>query len=169
MRPKHILRLGILAVLTAMSTQALASTIPVGSRRVAPDFTLMDAKGHSFTLSQFKGKVVLLNFWATWCHGCKTEIPWYVDFQSTYSAAGLSVIGVSMDESWKPVLPFVQEQKVQYLIALGNEDLSKQYGVSSMPVSLLIDREGRIAEAHVGVVDKTSFEQDITTLLKQRD
>jgi hypothetical protein len=73
-----------------------------------------------------------------------------------------------MDESWKPVVPFIQEQKVNYLVALGNDDLTKQYNVSSMPVSLLIDREGRIAEWHVGVVDRTLFEQDITTLLKER-
>lgn len=168
MRHARNLRLVIFAVLTAMSTHALASTVPVDLREAASDFTLIDAKGHPFMLSQFKGKVVLLNFWATWCHGCKTEIPWYVDFQSTYNAAGLSVIGISMDESWKPVVPFIQEQKVNYLVALGNDDLTKQYNVSSMPVSLLIDREGRIAEWHVGVVDRTLFEQDITTLLKER-
>ena len=167
MRHLSIFRRVVLAILAATATGALAGTIPAASRKAAPDFSLTDAQGATVKLSQFKGKVVLLNFWATWCHGCKTEIPWYVEFQSAYQAEGLSVIGVSMDENWKPVRPFLQEHNVNYIVGIGDDALSRQYHVSSMPVSLLIDRDGRIAESHVGVVDRAAFESDIASLLKE--
>lgn len=146
-----------------------AATTPLESRKAAPDFTLTDVNGRPFTLSEFKGKVVLLDFWATWCHGCKTEIPWYIEFQNKYKNQGLSVIGVSMDDDgWKSVRPFLQEHDVNYLIGIGTEALGKQYNVVSMPVTLLIDRQGRIAESHSGMVDRQAFEQDIQELLRER-
>jgi peroxiredoxin len=136
-------------------------------RKAAPNFTLTDSKGGAIKLSDYKGRVVLLDFWATWCGGCKLEIPWYVEFQDKYKDRGLATIGVSMDEDgWKAVKPFLEKNKINYPVVIGNDNLAKLYGLEAMPMTLLIDREGKIAVSHVGVVDKASFEKDIQTLLQ---
>jgi peroxiredoxin len=138
-----------------------------GDRKAASDFALTDSHGVLLELSDYKGKVVVLDFWATWCHGCKIEIPWYMEFQRKYQARGLAVIGVSMDEDgWKSVKPYLAKHPISYPIAIGNPDLAKHYDVEAMPVTVLIDREGNIASSHAGMVDKASFESDILTLLR---
>lgn len=140
---------------------------PANLRKLAPDFTLVDSNGASIRLSDYKGKVVLLDFWATWCHGCKTEIPWYVEFQHKYRDKGLSVIGVALDEDgWKSIKPYIDKIKINYTIAVGSQELAKQYGAESLPVTLLIDREGKIAESRAGMVDKAAFEKDVQTLVR---
>jgi thiol-disulfide isomerase/thioredoxin len=131
-----------------------------------PDFTLPDANGAAITLSAYKGKVVLLDFWATWCGGCKVEIPWYMEFAKKYEPNGLAVIGVSMDqEGWSVVKPFMQAKQMTYPVVLGDDDLAKRFGLTSMPLTLLIDRGGKIALSHAGVVDKASFESKLRELL----
>ena len=156
-----------LVVAFALPAVAPADLTPATSRKAAPDFTLTDAKGAPVKLSAYKGRVVLLDFWATWCTGCKVEIPWYVEFQSKYKNSGLSALGVSMDDDgWKSVKPFLQQHKINYPIVIGNWDLGDRFGFSSMPATLLIDRDGRIADVHVGMVDKAAFENEIQTLLK---
>ena len=118
-------------------------------------------------MSGYKGKVVLLDFWATWCGGCKVEIPWYVEFDQKYRDKGLAVIGVSMDEEgMKVVKPFLAQKNIQYPVVIGNDELAKLYNLTSMPMTLLIDRDGKIAVSHTGIVDKGSFESDIQSLLK---
>src|SRR5579863_7342627 len=125
-------------------------------RRSAPDFALTDATGASVQLSGYKGKVVLLNFWATWCGPCKVEIPWFVQFQQTYKDRDFAVIGVSMDDDgWTSVKPYVTEKKINYRIIIGDDKLAQIYGgVESLPTSFVIDRGGRIASSHVGLVSK---------------
>ena len=145
-------------------------------RKPAPNFILTDAKGDTINLSTYKGKVVLLDFWATWCGGCKTEIPWYMEFDAKYKDRGLAVIGVSMDEDgWKSVKPFLALEKdpetgghtaMKYPVVIGSESLAKQYHLTSMPMTLLIDREGRIAVSHSGMVDKDDWESKIRFLLQ---
>ncbi len=133
----------------------------------APDFTLNDSGGSPVKLSAYKGNVVLLDFWATWCTGCKVEIPWYVEFQNKYRNDGLIAIGVSMDDDgWKSVKPFLEEHKLNYPVVIANQELTSRYGgLPSLPVTLLIDRDGKIAESHAGMVDKDVFEKKINTLL----
>lgn len=140
---------------------------PEGQRKEAPNFTLTDTTGQPLTLSAYKGKVVLLDFWATWCGGCKVEIPWYVKFDRKYRDKGLAVIGVSMDaEGMKIVRPFLAQRKIEYPVVIGNDGLAKQYNLTSMPMTLLIDRDGKIALSHTGIVDKDNFESHIRALLR---
>jgi peroxiredoxin len=141
---------------------------PAAARKDAADFSLKDSQRVLIRLSSYKGRVVLLDFWATWCTGCKQEIPWYMEFQNRYKEAGLSAIGVSMDDDgWKSVKPFLQEHKINYPIVVGNWDMGKHFGFNSMPATLLIDRDGKVADAHVGMVDKDAFEREIRMLLKE--
>ena len=166
---ESLLKLGAVALfmLSSFPWTTAADTTPPNSRKTAPDFTLVDSKGASIKLSGYHGKVVLLDFWATWCHGCKTEIPWYMEFQQKYRDQGLSVIGVAMDEDgWKSVKPYIEETKINYTIVVGNEGLAKKYGADSLPVTLLIDRDGKIAESHAGMVDKAAFEKDLQMLVQ---
>jgi peroxiredoxin len=155
--------------------QSLAASGPVqanlkseSDRKTAPDFTLEDANGKNVKLSGLKGKVVLVNFWATWCEGCQTEIPWLMEFDKKYQGRGLAVIGVSMDsDGWKSVRPWLKEKKVGYPIVIGNDELGNQYGLEGMPLTALIDRDGKIADVHPGLVNKAVTEQKIRMLLQQ--
>jgi peroxiredoxin len=156
------LTIALMAAFLGVPTPAPADNL----RKTAPNFTLSDSKGASIRLSDYKGKVLLLDFWATWCHGCKTEIPWYMEFQNKYKDKGLTVIGVSMDDDgWKSVKPFVEEQKMNYAVVIGNQGLAKLYAVDALPVTLLIDPNGKIAVSHAGMVEKDAFEKEIQALL----
>jgi peroxiredoxin len=137
-------------------------------RKPAPDFTLKDANGKSVKLSDYRGKVVLLNFWATWCGPCKIEIPWFIEFEQTYKDKGFSVLGVSMDDDgWAAVKPYLENRKVNYRVLLGDDEVGNQYGgIESLPTTFLIDREGRIASQHIGLVSKRDYAQEIQHLLE---
>ncbi len=145
-----------------------AAVKPGNERKAAPDFTLKDANGKSVKLSDYKGKVVLLNFWATWCGPCKIEIPWFIEFEQTYKDRGFSVLGVSLDDDgWEAVKPYLENRKVNYRVLLGNDDVGNQYGgIESLPTTFLIDREGRIATSHIGLVGKKDYQQEIEHLLQ---
>ena len=135
---------------------------------MAPDFTLTDANGNSVKLSDYRGKVVLLNFWATWCGPCALEITWFVEFEQQYKSKGLEVIGISMDEDgWKVVKPYIQERKVNYRVLLGNDTVSQLYGgVESLPTTFIIDRDGKFAfSPHVGLAEKNEYLSEIQSLL----
>jgi peroxiredoxin len=137
------------------------------ARKPAPNFTLLDSTGAKVTLASLKGKVVLLNFWATWCGPCQVEIPWFIEFNKTYKARGLAVVGVSMDEDgWKSVKPYLATKKIDYPIVVGTEDVAKAYGgVDSLPSTFIIDRDGKIAFSHSGLVGKDTYETEIRSLL----
>jgi peroxiredoxin len=137
-------------------------------RKPAPDFALKDADGKTVRLSDYRGKVVLVNFWATWCGPCKIEIPWFMDFERSHKDKGFAVIGVSMDEEgWDVVKPYVNRMAINYRIVLGDDNVAQSFGgVDALPTTLLIDREGRVAAVHVGVAAKSDFENGIEELLK---
>jgi len=137
-------------------------------RHTAPDFLLKDADGKTVHLSDYKGKVVLLDFFATWCGPCKIEIPWFMDFERKNKDRGFSVLGVSMDdEGWEVVKPFLLNLGVNYRVVIGNDSTAQSYGgVDALPTSFLIDREGRIAAVHVGLAGRKDFEDGIEKLLQ---
>ena len=146
------------------STEAAAAA---GPREDAPDFTLKDAEDNDVKLSDYEGKVVLLNFWATWCGPCKIEMPWFVEFQQKYKDRGFSVIAVSMDEEgWDIVRPFVEELKPNFPVVIGNDDMGDEYGgVVALPTTFIIDKEGKIAGSHQGLISKGDYEEEIELLL----
>lgn len=137
-------------------------------RKKAPDFELKDANGKVVHLSDYKGKVVLLDFWATWCGPCKVEIPWFMEFQRKYKDRGFEVLGVSMDDDgWKAITPFVNQKKINYRIVLGDDKTGDQYGgLEALPTTFVIDRSGRIASVHVGLAGKKDFSDAIEKLLE---
>ena len=151
-------------------TVRAATVKPDKERKQAPDFTLKDANGHTVRLSDYRGKVVLLDFWATWCGPCKIEIPWFQEFERQYKDKGFAVIGVAMDEEgWNVVKPFAQHMSINYRVVVGDDTIGDLYangGIDALPTTFLIDRGGRIASTHVGLSNKSDFEDDIQELLK---
>lgn len=147
-----------------------AAAAPPADRKPAPDFMLKDANGKDVKLSSLKGKVVLLNFWATWCGPCKVEIPWFIDFQKMYENRGFTVVGVSMDEDgWKVVKPYIETRGMNYPVLLGNEQVAKEYeGLDALPTTLILDRHGKIDARHMGLVAKSVYDKEIQQLLAER-
>jgi thiol-disulfide isomerase/thioredoxin len=149
---------------------AFSDVTEAGGRKRAADFTLTAADGKRVSLAALKGKVVLLDFWATWCTGCKEEMPWFMEFQKTYGRRGLESVGVAMDEEgWAKVRPYLNEHPINYPIVVGDLAFANRFGsISALPVTLLIDRKGRVAEFHAGKVEKDAFEKDIQRLLAEK-
>jgi peroxiredoxin len=149
-------------------TAKAASVKPDNERREAPDFSLKDADGKTVQLASYKGKVVLLNFWATWCGPCRLEIPWFMDMQRQKRDKGFEVLGVAMDdEGWEAVKPFLAELKVNYRVVIGDNSTAEKYGgVDALPTTFLIDRVGKIASIHVGLVARKDYEDDVSELLQ---
>ena len=132
----------------------------------APKFSLTDISGQTLTLDDYKGKVVLLDFWATWCGPCRIEIPEFVELQKRYRDQGLAVIGISMDDGPEPVKDFYKQLNMNYPVAVGDEKLAELYGgILGLPTTLLIGRDGRIYAKHVGATDLSVFESEIKDLL----
>jgi len=151
----------------ASGAPAATNLKPAKDRKPAPDFALTGASGQLVRLSDFKGKVVLLNFWATWCHGCKLEIPWFVEFQDQFRDRGFAVLGVSFDDDgWKSVRPYLAKNKINYPMMVGNDGVAAPYGgIQSLPMTIVIDKSGRVAAVHTGLVSKDTYKAEIEALL----
>lgn len=156
---------------TTARTEGQTQAKVIGERKPAPDFTLQDADGNSLKLSDLRGKVVVVNFWATWCGPCALEIPWFIEFEQQYKSKGLEIVGISMDEDgWKAIKPYVAAKKMNYRILLGNDSVGQLYGgVDSLPTTFIIDRQGRLAfPPHVGLPGKSEYLNEIQTLLGEK-
>ncbi|WP_263381625.1 TlpA disulfide reductase family protein [Granulicella arctica] len=148
---------------------AEVSAEPIAAGRTAPTLVLRQADGKAVSLSGYRGKVVLLNFWATWCAPCRVEMPWFEEFSKVYTDRGLVVLGVSLDDDgWKAIQPAVAKLGISYPILLGDAKTMKNYGIGELlPVTFLIDRHGKIRILKVGFGDKMEFEKSIEQLLHE--
>jgi len=139
------------------------------TRPPAPEFSLKDLTGRKIDLAGLRGKVVLLNFWATWCAPCRAEIPEFVELQNRYRSRGLQIIGISLDDDAEPVLDFHRNQKFNYPVAVGDAELAERYGgILGLPVSFLIGCDGRIDAKYAGKADPARIEQQLKVMLRAK-
>ena len=134
---------------------------------IAPDFTLQSLDGKIVRLSDFRGKAVLLNFWATWCQPCRIEMPWFVDLEKQYGPEGLQVIGVAMDDSGKDVVEkFAKEMGVNYPVLMGKESVGEEYGgVEFLPTTFYVDRSGKVVTRVFGLKSRSEIEDSVKMAL----
>jgi thiol-disulfide isomerase/thioredoxin len=141
-----------------------------------PEVVFKDLRGKDVSLASYKGKVVLVNFWATWCEPCRVEVPWMIEFQQKYGGKGFTVLGVAMDDEGKSVVePFVQKQQfdvdgkqmaMNYPILLGSDDIAEKFGgLIGIPTSILISKDGKIVKRFIGLVDHDLLVKEIEGLL----
>lgn len=154
----------------APSTQAaVRSPLPTDDTALksAPDFNLKDVSGKTVRLADFKGKVLVVNFWATWCGPCRAEIPSLIKLRNLYHDRGLEIIGISLDEDGpEPVAGFAKQFKINYPIVIGSLTDVNAYGpFDSIPTTFIVDRQGKIRSTHLGMVSYGEIEGDIKTLL----
>lgn len=153
---------------SALELEAQADTAAcMPNAKPAADFTLPALDGKKVSLSQFKGKVVLLNFWATWCGPCKAEIPAFVELQAQYKN-DLVVLGLSVDDPADKAQAFATQYKVNYpmVLGLGHDEIQDAYGpIYGIPASFLISRDGKVCKRHLGIAPKSQFEREIKALL----
>jgi len=140
----------------------------VAARPAKLDFTLSDVEGRRVRLDAYRGRVILVNFWATWCAPCKTEIPWLNELHVRYREQGLVVIGVSVDDAVAKIRPFAQSMKMGYpvLVGVGEDGFKESFGpLLGYPTTLLISRAGEICIRHVGITEKEQLEREVRALL----
>ncbi|MGE3273710.1 MAG: TlpA family protein disulfide reductase [Vicinamibacterales bacterium] len=144
-----------------------AAACPADAPAANLDFTLPDITGTDVALASFKGKVILLNFWATWCGPCKAEIPSFVELQAQYPD-DLVIVGLSVDDPADKAAAFAREYQMNYpvLLGLGHEEIQDAYGpIWGIPASFVISRDGRVCKKHLGISPKAVFEKEITALM----
>ena len=154
-----------LAASTASHAQKSSELV----RKVAPQFVREDLTGRKIDLKQYRGKVVLLNFWATWCASCRVELPKFAAWQGKYRGAGLRIVAVSMDDSSAPVHRVLRKMHLDFPVVMGDAQLGETYGgVLGLPVTFLIDRDGKIAAETEGDADLTALESQVQQLLAKQ-
>jgi len=151
-------------------TKPSGDKAPTGpGAKSAPSFTLQDLNGKTVSLSDFKGKVVVLDFWATWCPPCVKEIPHFIELHEQYKDKGFAIVGISVDRGGISVVKsFVQKYRVNYPILMTDGQVDKAYGgIPSIPTTFVIDSAGNIRQKYVGYREKAVFEADIKALLAE--
>jgi len=151
-------------------TQPIADSTPsTTGGKPAPAFTLQDLNGKNVSLADFQGKVVVLDFWATWCPPCVKEIPHFIELYEQYKDKGLAMVGISLDrEGVGVVKAFVQKYQIKYPIMMTDGKVDKAFGgITSIPTTFLIDSAGNISKKYVGYNSKAVFEADIKKLLAE--
>jgi peroxiredoxin len=151
-------KIAVLVFLLAFAITT-SGTLSIASDKEAPDFTLTDLSGKSISLSDLKGKVIFVNFWATWCGPCRHEIPDFIEFYNKNKDNGVVILGVSVDKSANKVRDFVEENKINYPIVMATNEMVRDYKPGKfIPTTIIIDTDGMIQEKKVGVMDKTTLE-----------
>ena len=151
------------------SAATLEIPVPAIRNKPAPDFALPNLDGETVQRADFDNKVLLVNFWATWCAPCLIEIPWFIEFQNQYGEQGLEVIGISLDEGGtKLVQTFVQEHQMNYTVLMGDEKAAETFGgILGLPTTFLVDRAGKYYSRHQGLVSRGILEEELKVLLAQ--
>jgi thiol-disulfide isomerase/thioredoxin len=169
---KHVRPVCIFVLVAALAVQSAVAAgqgvCNVASRPAKLDFTLTDVEGRRVRLAEYSGRVVLVNFWATWCAPCKTEIPWLNELHARYQEQGLVVLGVSVDDVVARIRPFAQAMKMRYpvLVGAGEDDFRESFGpLLGYPTTLLVSRAGEICIRHVGITEKERLEREVHALL----
>ncbi len=161
----------VMAVLTVVSCRQRIETTeadhPALVGRTAPAFALTDLSGKTVRLADFKGKIILLDFWATWCVPCREETPQFIELQRQYAEKGFTLLGIALDEEGAVVVkPFAQQLGINYPVVIGNTQVSAAYGgIQALPTAFLIGRDGRILHAFVGDRAGADFERAIRSAL----
>ena len=185
MKKGILIGLGVIALLSIMvwadrkfpaAGRPKADTSSAAGDASTPSVVMKDLNDRDVTLAQYKGQVVLVNFWATWCEPCKIEIPWMIEFQKKYSARGFTILGVSMDEDGKKAInPFLEKERfdvngqkeaMNYPILLGNDSIADKFGsIMGLPTSMLFSRDGKKIKTIVGLVNHDDIAKSIEGLL----
>ena len=136
----------------------------------APDFAVKDLKGREISLSNYSGKVVFLNFWATWCGPCKAEIPDFIEAYKQYKDKGMEIIGISVDRrNLNSVLKFVEKYKINYPVVMSTDKIQKDYEPGPyIPTTIIIDQEGKIRYKHIGYMSKEALNDYFLKLTKEK-
>jgi thiol-disulfide isomerase/thioredoxin len=165
-----VLVAGILAGIYIRSNRAPYPKAGIAKQNLlAPDFVLPQLDGTPLRLSSYRGKVVLLDFWATWCDPCREETPHFIELQQKYADRGLQIIGVSMDDTSEPVRGFYQQFHMNYPVVMGVAKTGEAYGgVLGLPIAFLLGRDGRIVAKHIGPTKAETFDQEIAALLPKQ-
>jgi peroxiredoxin len=156
-----------MALVAALYLHHRASKTPApGHNLPAPALALVDLSGNDVSIARYKGKVVLINFWAAWCTPCREEIPQFVTLEEKYGSRGFQALGISLDDSEATLRDFRRQYKVNYPIVMGSQKIAEGFGgVLGLPTTFLIGRDGRIRAKHVGATDFPKLEREITALL----
>jgi thiol-disulfide isomerase/thioredoxin len=179
-------KFSLIVILLAAAAAGFAGCKSGGSQAAAlgtekplpnePEVTFKDLQGKDVSLAGLKGKVVIVNFWATWCEPCQVEIPWMIGFQKKYADKGFTLLGVAMDEEGKSVVePYVQKTQfdvdghsmnMNYPIVVGDDDLAAKFGgLLGLPTTYVITREGKIAKRYIGLASESDLDKLIQSLL----
>jgi cytochrome c biogenesis protein CcmG/thiol:disulfide interchange protein DsbE len=139
-------------------------------QKPAPDFSLQDINGNIVKLSDFTGKTVVLNFWATWCAPCRKEIPDFIEMQNEYGKQGVQFIGIAIDQEGVQVIkPYAEKVKMNYPVLVGNDAVFAKFGGNNaIPVTLLIDKKGTIRNSYVGMKPKQALEDMVLALMREK-
>jgi thiol-disulfide isomerase/thioredoxin len=159
---KSVLSILFIALCMGFASSAIAQ------QQKAVNFSLKGDDGKSYELNAFKGKVVIVNFWATWCGPCRKEIPDFIEAYKKYKRKGVVIIGISLDQDgWTKVTPFVKESNINYPVVLGDEQVVEHYGgIDAIPTTFIVDKNGNIVDRQTGMMSLDQLEVKLKPLLK---
>lgn len=137
------------------------------AQKKAPNFSFTQADGKTFELAKQNGKVVVINFWATWCGPCRKEIPGFLEVYEQYKSKGLEIVGISLDRTgWQVVRPYIEKTKITYPVVIGDNDVVDAYGgIEAIPTTFFVNRKGELVKSHFGYMSKDDLEQVVKPLL----